>query len=58
MDPTTPPENEFQLAFLDLAFALVDLFFNVITGVIVPAFATPIFSDFFSFLQSIFAPAA
>lgn len=53
MDPT---QNEFQLAFIDLSFAVIQLFFNVITNIIFPAVNTPFLTNVFDVLQQIFGP--
>lgn len=55
MDPTTPPENQFQLAYIDLAFALAELFFNVMLNIF--GFVTGQFlSNVFDVLEQIFGP--
>ncbi|MBX3393929.1 MAG: hypothetical protein KF841_01035 [Phycisphaerae bacterium] len=55
MDPTTTP-NQFQLAFIDLGFALWDLFWNVVLGVVFPAVTTPFLTNVFDVLRQIFSP--
>ena len=47
MTPTTGEENVIQLAVLDLAFQFLDLIFNLVTNVLLPAVLTPIFQGFF-----------
>lgn len=50
--------NEFQLAFTDLGFALIDLFFNVVISLVFVPFSTDFFSQIFTAIQSIFTPAS
>jgi len=48
MEPTMPTENVFQLALIDLAFQVVEIFFNVVTNVLLPGVLTPLFQAIFS----------
>ena len=36
MDDMMPMDNVFQLAVIDLLFQIVDLFINLLTGVLIP----------------------
>lgn len=47
---TTNMENQFQLAFIDLAFQIVGLIMNIIIGIF-QGFSTEIFSGLFGALS-------
>lgn len=50
MNPTTMMDNQFQLAFIDLAFQIVGLILNIFVGLF-QGFSTQIFSGLFSALS-------
>ncbi len=56
MDPTMPTENQFQLAFIELGFGLIELFFNVVLQFVFPAVAVPFFENVIDVIEMIIGP--
>jgi len=55
MDPTTPPENEVQLAFIELGAATVELFFTIVLEIF-STVATCVFSRIIEGIELVFGP--